>query len=526
MKVDFGRQMLQVARRYAEKEALVNIERDRRLTFMELHLLTNRIATMLMKRLGLRRGDTYFTILENDNMSLLHLWVLYKSEPAAAWGNFRDSREEHLWQIDWVEPGVVFLETALLDKYYTELLRRGIRIVCMDPPPETRDGVESFWDLMEGVSDEPPGVVHDLHEGIILYRFTGGTTGKGKCVMYTVDHWLATVRHTHGAPDPVIRPGQKHLSITPLSHAAGCLLLPLFFKGATHVTMNVPDLRRLCMNIEQEKITTTLLVPTILYRLLDAGFADTIDLSSLEYIFYGASPMSPTKLKDLQAGFGNIFVQFYGSSEVVAPVTVLSTSDHSGETERERRRLASAGTPLPGVEVIVADEEGREVAQGEIGELWFRSASLGVGYYKNPEGTAAEFTEDRFWKSGDMGYLDEGGYIYIVDRKKDMIITGGFNVYATEVEDALNSHPAVLMSAVVGIPHEEWGEAVHAEVILKESAEVEAADLIAFCKEKKGKYKAPKSITFVKELPVTAVGKVLRRKVREKYWKGKDRRVH
>jgi len=526
MKIDFSRQMLQVARRYGEREALVNIERGRRLTFMELHLLTNRISKMMTERLGLKRGDTYFTILDNDNMGLLHLWVLYKGEPAAAWGNFRDSFEEHLWQIDWVEPKVVFLETALLDKYYPELHRRGIKVVCMDRLPETRDGVESFWDMMEGVSDDSPGVVHELHEGIILYRFTGGTTGKGKCVMYTVDNWLATVRHCHGAPDHIIRPGQKHLSITPLSHAAGCLALPLFFKGATHVTMNIPDLKQLCLNIQNESITSTLLVPTILYRLLDADFARTIDLSSLKYIFYGASPMSPTKLKDLQARFGNIFVQFYGSSEVVAPVTVLSTEDHLGKTEQERNRLASAGTPLPGVEVIVADEQGREVPQGETGELWFRSASLGVGYYKNPEGTAAEFTEDRFWKSGDMGFLDEGGYIYIVDRKKDMIITGGFNVYAIEVEDALNSHPAVLMSAVVGIPHEDWGEAVHAEVVLKEAARVEEAELIEFCKEKKGKYKAPKSITFVQELPVTAVGKVLRRKVREKYWKGKDRRVH
>jgi fatty-acyl-CoA synthase len=459
-------------------------------------------------------------------MSLLHLWVLYKGEPAAAWGNFRDSLEEHLWQIDWVEPKVVFLETALLDKYYPELHRRGIRIVCMDPPADRNDGVESFWELMEGVSDAPTGVVHDLHEGRVLYRFTGGTTGKGKCVMYTAGNWLATVRHCHGAPDDIIRPGQKHLSITPLSHASGSLVLPLFFKGATHVTMNVPDLKQLCTNIQKERIATTLLVPTILYRLLEAEFEKTMDLSSLNYIFYGASPMSPRKIKDLQARFGNIFVQFYGSSECVAPVTVLSTGDHSGETERERKRLASAGTPLPGVEVIVADEEGREAPQGETGELWFRSASVGVGYLKNPEGTAAEFTEDGFWKSGDMGYLDEGGYIYIVDRKKDMIITGGFNVYATEVEDALNSHPAVLMSAVVGIPHEEWGEAVHAEVILRESAGVEAAELIEFCKEKKGKYKAPKSITFVKELPVTAVGKVLRRKVREKYWEGRERRVH
>jgi fatty-acyl-CoA synthase len=173
---------------------------------------------------------------------------------------------------------------------------------------------------------------------------------------------------------------------------------------------------------------------------------------------------------------------------------------------------------------MIADDDGHELPNGEMGELWLRTRGTVSGYYRNPEGTASEFANG-FWKSGDLGYMDEQGYVYIVDRKKDMIISGGFNVYAIEVESAINSHPDVTMSAVVGIPHEEWGEAVHAEVILKQGSQVGPEHLIAHVKAKIGSYKAPKSVTIVNELPTSVVGKVLRRVVRERYWKEHGRRV-
>ena len=185
----------------------------------------------------------------------------------------------------------------------------------------------------------------------------------------------------------------------------------------------------------------------------------------------------------------------------------------------------TAGRPLPGVEVIIADDEGKEVSRGEKGEIWVRCDAVVTEYYKDPENTAANF-QDGFWKSGDVGYMDEDGYIYIVDRKKDMIISGGFNVYASEVEHALNSHPAVQQSVVVGIPHEEWGESVHAEVILSEDQAITPEELIQYCKAKIASYKVPKTIDYVKELPTSGVGKVLRRKVREKYWENQVRNVH
>jgi acyl-CoA synthetase (AMP-forming)/AMP-acid ligase II len=524
MKINFGTTLLQVARQFADKEVLVNVDRDRRFTFMELHRLTNRICTMLMNRYNMRRGNVYAGLLENDNVGLLLPWI-YKAEPTGAWLNYRDAYEEHMWQIDHVAPKVMFLENALLDRYYDALRSRRMEIICMDPLKEETEGVHCLWDLIEGVSDEETNVVHDRDEDILVYRFTGGTTGKGKCAMYTLGNFLAAMNQVHAHPENLVGPEIRHLHITPLSHASGMFMLPIYFKGGTQLTLNLPDLHRFCTTIQDEKVTSTFMVPTLLYRFLEFEVEKQYDLSSLSLVFYGASPMSVDKLMGLQAKFGNVFAQVYGATEAVPPVVVLGRSEHRVETEEDATRLGSAGTPLTGVEILIADDEGREMPLGETGEIWIRTAGVIKGYYKNPEQTAEEF-QDGYWKSGDLGYLDEKGYVYIVDRKKDMIISGGFNVYPVEVEAALNGHPAVLMSAVVGIPHPDWGEAVHAEVVLKEGRSLDESELIAFCKEKKAKYKAPKSVTFVPELPLTVVGKVLRRKVREKYWKKKERKIH
>ncbi len=525
MKVNFGQQMLHVATRFADKEALVNIERGRRYTFMELHLLTNKIANMLLNRFGLRRGDTYLNILENDSISLVHLWTIFKGEATCAWTNYHDSIDEHLWQVDLAKPKLVFLEASLVDKYYDELRSRRIEIVSMDPPAKEREGVHSFWDLVREASDAEPGVEHERDKDVLLFRFTGGTTGKGKCAMYTIGNWEGQRAIYYALPEPLFGPDMRFLHIAPMSHGGGLFVLVNFFKGACQLTQNASDIRQFCANIQAERITSTALVPTILYRLLELKESRDYDLSSLSTVFYGAAPMSPARLGKLQERFGNVFVQMYGSTECPAPSTALGKADHVVQNDDDMKRVASSGNVSPGVELKIADESGNQVPMNEVGEIWHRSAAVISGYYDNPEATDAEFQEG-WWKSGDMGYMDEKGYLYIVDRKKDMIITGGFNVYAVEVENALDSHPAVLLSAVVGVPHQDWGEQVLAEVVLREGESVEPSALIAHVKEKIGSYKAPKSIRFVTELPVSAVGKVLRRKVREKYWMAEERKVH
>ena len=524
MKTNFARLTAQVTRCYGDRDALVNIERGRRYTCRELDLLSNRIVNMMRERLDLRRGDTSLCILENDNLSLLHAWTALKGEAAIAWTNFRDSLEEHLWQIDHLAPKVVFLENALIERFRAPLRQRGITIVCMDPPGERLEGLHYFWNLLEGVSDTDPGIESDIYRDVLIYRFTGGTTGRGKCAQYTMDNWLACRDSFYAREETLFDHETRSLQMAPISHGAGMGTLAIFFRGGCLVTQNVPDLRQWCRNIAAEKITTSSLVPTLLYRLLEIEEVRNYDLSTLRTLFYGAAPMSADKLRVLQERFGNIFVQVYGSTEAFQMVAMLMKDDHICGPDGAPGHLASAGRISPEVELIVVDDEGHELPAGKTGEIWIRGRAIVSGYHRNPEVTAQEFC-DGFWKSGDLGYRDDEGFLYIVDRKKDMIITGGFNVYAIEVENAINSHAEVVMSAVVGVPHSEWGEAVHAEVILHAQASVSAEELMEHVKARIGKYKAPKSIVFVSELPLSPVQKVLRRCVRDRYWKGQTRRV-
>ncbi|MEX3932239.1 AMP-binding protein [Paraburkholderia phymatum] len=523
MKVNFGRILAQTAMTLGEREALVNVERNRRYTVTQLHRLGNRIVNMMRERLQLRRGSVFMCILENDNLSLVHAWTVLKGEAAAAITNYRDSFDEHQWQIDFMRPSVIFIENALLDRYFEPLRQRGITVICMDPPAEPREGLLCFWDLLEGASDAEPDVESDVHHDVMMYRFTGGTTGKSKCVQYTMENWLGCrdSQFVDSDLDQLFVRDSRVLHMAPVSHGSGMSLLPTLFRGACSVTQNLPDLREWCRNVEKERITVGVLVPTLLYRLLDLKEAGEHDLSTLCTLVYGASPMSAAKLVQLQARFGNIFMQVYGASECLQIVTVLTKADHASAGEA---RLASAGRVTASAELIVVDEDGRPLPAGATGEIWIRSRATVSGYFNNPEATASEF-HNGYWKSGDLGYLDAQGYLYIVDRKKDMIITGGFNVYAVEVEAALTAHPAVENAAVVGVPHDEWGEAVHAEVVLRAGAQVSTEALIEHVKSRLGRFKAPKSIEFVPTLPMSVVGKVMRRQIREKYWQRHTRRV-
>ncbi len=524
MKINFSNHFQTLADRYGDREALVHVDRGRRYTFDEFHRLTNRIVNMMRDRLGLGEGDFFVNILDNDNMSFIHMPTIFKGNATGAFCNFRDSLEEHLWQVDYVKPRVVFIETSILDSHYAPLRERNIDIVCMDPPDKDYEGVTCFWDLIDGVSDDNPDIVIDDREHIGIIRFTGGTTGKGKAAAYSADVWLAMKDSILFMKDSPWHDDARTLHIAPISHGSGFFFVPTLYCGGCNVLINEPDLGLYCRTIEKEKVNTGFLVPTILYRLLDLPDARAADLSSLTTMFYGAAPMSPSKLKLLQKEFGNIFVQVYGSTEHFGIASYMSKDQHIIDTEKDEKRLSSAGQVNSNIELVICDDEGKRVPRGETGEIWLRSRSTIRGYFDNPEQTAAEF-QDGFWKSGDMGQMDEDGFVYIVDRKKDMIISGGFNVYAVEVEAALGSHPAVQMSAVVGIPHPDWGEAVHAEVILRPGCSASEKELIAYVKQNIGKHKAPKSISLVEDLPVSAVGKVVRRQVKAKYWQGQERAV-
>ncbi|OLO36977.1 hypothetical protein BTR23_14630 [Alkalihalophilus pseudofirmus] len=525
MNVNFGRLMLQIAKKNKDKIALKNIERNRTYTYMEFHLLTNQICNMIHDRFRLNEGDFFVLNLENDNLSLFNIWTS-KGMPTSTWLNYRDSLDEHLYQIDYVKPKLIFIEKEKLDSYYEELKKRNIEIICMDRPPHNFRDVHYFWDLIAEASEKETNVEYDMDEHLAAVKFTGGTTGRGKCVMYTVRTFLSAANYQFAHSETLLDQETKFLHLTPMSHATSVYCFPVFIKGGTNYTINSAELENFCKVVETEGITSTFAVPTLLYRLIDLEAENRFDLSSLKMVVYGASPMSPSKLEHLQEKFGNVFCQLYGSSEAYPLVVLLGLEDHQLTPGKDRNIIASAGRALPGVEVKIVDELGREVSVGENGEIWIRCDAVIKGYYNDPENTALNFSVDGFWKSGDVGYMDDNGYIYIVDRKKDMIISGGFNVYASEVEHVLNAHPGVQQSVVIGIPHEEWGEAVHAEVILKKSSSVMDSELLQYCKAKIASYKVPKTINFVEELPTSAVGKVLRRQVREKYWTNQKRNVH
>jgi acyl-CoA synthetase (AMP-forming)/AMP-acid ligase II len=304
-----------------------------------------------------------------------------------------------------------------------------------------------------------------------------------------------------------------YLALAPLTHAAGVLCFPVMSLGGRIVVMPKPDLSEFLALIEREQITHTFLPPTLIYMLLGHEALDRTDLSSLDCFWYGAAPMSTARLTEALRRIGPVMAQLFGQSEAPMMVSMLSPEDHfnpDGSVATER--LASAGRPAPLVTVAIMDPEtGKLQDPNERGEIVVRSSLVMAGYYKNPEATAAA-SEHGWHHTGDIGYLDDDGYLFIVDRLKDMIITGGFNVYSAEVEQALMQHPAVRDCAVVGLPDDKWGERVTA--VIETAGTVEPDELIAFVKQRIGSVKAPKQVELWPELPRSKIGKILKAEVR------------
>jgi acyl-CoA synthetase (AMP-forming)/AMP-acid ligase II len=278
--------------------------------------------------------------------------------------------------------------------------------------------------------------------------------------------------------------------------------------------------------IQDEKATDIHIVPTHLVGMLSTPDIGRYDLSSLQRMWYAASPMPTELLRKGIATFGEIFAQGYGQSESGPDIAILTKEAHKvlEKGPEEQKILASAGQPCLGVHVRVVDDDENDVEPGAMGEIVVRSKSIMVEYWKMPDETARTIV-DGWLHTGDMGHYDENGFIYIVDRKKDLIITGGENVYPREVEETLYRHPSVLEATVVGVPDEKWVERVHAVIVLKEGEKVSGEDITAFCKKHLAGYKAPRSVEFVEALPKNPQGKILKREIREKYWQGKTRRV-
>ena len=344
---------------------------------------------------------------------------------------------------------------------------------------------------------------------------TGGTTGRPKGVMLT-GHNIETMSALTLMSYP-FRPRPRYLALAPLTHAAGVLCFPVMTLGGEIVIMPAPDLTEFLALVEKHKITHTFLPPTLIYMLLDHDRLTETDTAQLQCLWYGAAPMSASRLEEALTKIGPVMGQLFGQSEAPMMISTLAPADHfRADGSLAAERLSSAGRPTPLTTVAIMDDEGHLLGAGQRGEIVARGPLVMAGYYKNPR-ASAEAARHGWHHTGDIGYLDEDNYLFIVDRAKDMIITGGFNVYSAEVEQVLLAHPAVQDCAVIGLPDEKWGERVTAVVQLRPGQSVTEAEVRSFVKERLGSVKAPKQVEVWPDLPRSKVGKVLKVDVKARF---------
>ena len=514
----FGSVLDACAHNYPSETALV--QGDVRLSYTEMFGRIRQTGRAL-RRLGLGPGDRLAFVMA-DSPALLEvmygaLWAGITTVPL----NARLSLEDHKYMIEDARARALVFDSKTAERGHELLAGCSIELaIATDEAavPERGELLERLITAEDGGAGAP--VTDPDRECIIQY--TGGTTGFPKGVLHSHRTLLASLYSATLELD--VRPGEVSAHIAPLTHSGMVYVLPVWARGGTNVVLGGFDPAQLLHTIEHEHVTSTLMVPTMLYYLLDLpGLADR-DLSSLRTRTSGAAPMGPERIEQALEVFGPIFIQVYGQSEAPAQITVLTKRDHVRARENPDL-LRSCGRPVAIVDVRCADDALASVPDGEPGEIVVRGPNVTPGYINKPEETAAAL-RDGWLCTGDIGIRDEHGYFYIVDRKKDMIVSGGFNVYPKEVEQTLFAHPAVRDVCVVGVPDEKWGEAVKAVVVVDRDAATSGAELIEFVKTRKGSVLAPKSVDFVESIPLSSLGKHDKKALREIYWAGRERAVN
>jgi fatty-acyl-CoA synthase len=487
------------------------------MTYRQTEDALARWVAVLIQR-GLRPGEGVGLLSPNRPES----W-LGQMAPALAGGRYTalhplGSLEDHLYTCDEAE-----LRFLFVDPYYGE---RAAQLLSQSGVVETiftfgpSDAGEDINALTEAVTLNGR-LARGPHgpDDVCFLLYTGGTTGVPKAAMLSERAVAAMAYGTALGWD--LPQHITYLAVAPISHAAGMLIVPTLLRGGTVVLQPRFDPDAWLHGVAAERATVSLLVPTMIYALLDHPDLESSDLSSLETVMYGASPISPTRLAEGLERIGPVFCQLYGQTESAGQGTSLWRAQHDPS---DLERLTSCGTPMPFTRVTLLDEADEPVPDGTPGEICLQGASVMDGYWKQPELTASTLA-DRWLHTGDIGVRDADGFFYIVDRTKDMIVSGGFNVFPREIEDVLVLHPAVSTAAVIGVPDVKWGEVVKALVVLRPGAQIDAAQLIALVRDHKGPVYAPKSVEFLDALPVTPVGKADKKVLRAKYWEGRERHV-
>jgi fatty-acyl-CoA synthase len=479
-----------------------------------------------LARSGVRPGDKVAILSGNDPVAFGCVFGI--SRASAVWCpvNPRNEAAENRELLDLFDCRCLIFAAAfapLVAKIAPELPGLAT-LVCLDGQPavdqQTADqaavvpGAVAFADWLAGVSDEPWQA--DPVDDVVMIAGTGGTTGTPKGVLLT-GHNIETMTALTlmSYPFDSGRP-PVYLALAPLTHAAGVLCFPVMTLGGEIVIMPSPDLGEFLALTKRHGVTHAFLPPTLIYLLLDHPALPGADLSSLRCLWYGAAPMSTSRLEQAIEVIGPVLGQLFGQTEAPMMISTLAPRDHLyPDGTLARGRLASAGRPTPLTTVAIMDEAGNLLPRGERGEIVVRGPLVMAGYYKNPAATA-EASRHGWHHTGDIGYLDDDNYLYIVDRLKDMIITGGFNVYSAEVEQALLAHPAVLDCAVVGLPDDKWGERVTAVLQLHPGQAVTLEDVRAFVKSRVGSVKTPKQVEIWPDLPRSRVGKVMKTEVKSR----------
>ena len=505
------------AQTYPDKTAF--IFEGKRLTFTEVNQRINRLINAL-GNLGVAKGDRV-GILAYNCPQYFEVFGVAKAGRICVPLNFRSVGREIAYQINHSEINTLIVEKEFVPAVNS--IRAEIawvkNFICLDAVVEN---MLSYEELLDRASDSEPTDQVEPDDPCVLY-YTSGTTGRPKGAIHTHKSMIAEAQ----VPFREISADDVALCVMPFFHVGGTAahMIPAFAVGATMVIQKKFDETLVLETIAKEKLSYIYLVPAMILRILEHPNLGDYNLSSLKTLAFTGAPMPLEAYKKGLARLGPIFIQFLGQTETLNLTVFRKQENRVDGSPKEMKRLESAGKPFRDGEIRIVDEQGRDVPVGAVGEIVAHSDRMMQGYWKMPKETA-ETICDGWLHTGDMARRDEDGYIYIVDRKKDMIISGGENIYSREVEEILYLHPAVLEAAVIGVPDAKWGEAVKAIVVLKPGACVTEEEIIDFCKSNLASYKKPRSVEFRDALPKTGSGKIRKAEMREAYWQGHAKRVH
>ncbi|KAA1416943.1 long-chain fatty acid--CoA ligase [Nocardioides humilatus] len=493
----------------AKPAAIATICGDRVRTIAEQGDRVARLASGL-RSLGVAEGDRVAILAMNSDRYAEYLLAVPWAGAVVNPVNIRWSATEVAYSLRDSDTRVLLVDDAfspMVPALTAEWPQLATLVHCGDGP--TPEGMVSYEELVASSSPAPD--VRREGDDLAGLFYTGGTTGFPKGVMLSHAN-LVTSSFGCMTTGRFLPPGSVFLHAAPMFHLADLAAwVSQTARGGTHVMVPFFEPKAVLDAIQAHSVTDVLLVPTMIQMLVDHPDISQYDLSSLERVMYGGSSIAEGVLRRTMEVLPNVqMIQAYGMTELAPAATLLTHEDHHG------RYLRSAGKAAPHTEVEIRDESGIAVPTGTVGEICVRGGNVMLGYWNKPEETAAAL-KDGWMHTGDGGYLDDDGFVYVVDRIKDMIVSGGENVYSAEVETALSKHPAVLASAVIGLPDEQWGERVHACVVLAPNAVATAEELASFCKEHIAGYKTPRSVDFVDELPISGAGKILKRELRARY---------